>query len=550
MQRGVLHTAVVPVHRRPVFQRLPGGQSLVVVGVHIAQEVPAGAGPLGHGVGFALGGAAAARAGGVDPVGHLGQGAFAVVGGLVGFHHRQHQGQLAFGQSHPAALLAVHQGDGLAPVALTGEDPVAQLVVDLLVAQAALLQPCGHGGDSLLDGHAVQEAGVDHDAGVVLEGEGALLDVAAGDDLNDVAAKDLGEFPVAVVMGRDGHDGAGAVGDEDVVGNEDRDLLAVDGVDSAHALDLHAGLFLVQLAALEVGFAGGHIHIGRDLVPVLNAILPLLEEGMLRGQDHIGGAEEGIAAGGVDHQIVAGGGLEGDLSADAAADPVALLDLDALDKVHIVQIVDQTLGILGDGQHPLALLLADDGGAAALANAVDHLFIGQHAFAAGAPVDGHGGLVGQAMLEHLQEDPLGPLVVVGVGGVHAAVPVEAVSQHLELAGEVFDVLLRHLGRMDMVLDGIVFRGKTEGVEADGKQHVIVLHPALAGYDVDGGEGARMAHVQALAGGIGELDQTVELFPGLIAVDGGEGLGLLPVFLPFLFDCGKVVFHMLTLSSSC
>ena len=48
--------------------------------------------------------------------------------------------------------------------------------------------------------------------------------------------------------------------------------------------------------------------------------------------------------------------LNVDLGAGGAADPVALLDLHALDEVHIVQIVDQTLGVGGDLQHPLALL--------------------------------------------------------------------------------------------------------------------------------------------------------------------------------------------------
>ena len=61
--------------------------------------------------------------------------------------------------------------------------------------------------------------------------EGRLLHVAARDDLDDLAAEFLGKGPVAVVMGRDGHDRAGAVGHEDIVGDEDGDLLAVDGVD-------------------------------------------------------------------------------------------------------------------------------------------------------------------------------------------------------------------------------------------------------------------------------------------------------------------------------
>ena len=41
-----------------------------------------------------------------------------------------------------------------------------------------------------------------------------------------------------------------------------RDSLAVDGVDALDALDDNAGLFLVQLGALEVALAGGLSLIG------------------------------------------------------------------------------------------------------------------------------------------------------------------------------------------------------------------------------------------------------------------------------------------------
>ena len=137
MQRRVLHAAVIPIDRAPVFLRLLGDGRVFVVRVHIAEVIPAGACPLGHGIRLALGRAAAARTGCVDPVGHFRQGAFAVVGRLVAVHLREDDGQLLLGNRHPAALRAGDHRDRLAPVALTGEHPVAELVVDL-----SLPQPC------------------------------------------------------------------------------------------------------------------------------------------------------------------------------------------------------------------------------------------------------------------------------------------------------------------------------------------------------------------------------------------------------------------------
>ena len=119
VESGMLHTAVIPVHLMPVLHCLFANKSVGIMGIHIAEEVPAGACPLGHSVGLALGGTTADGAGGVDPVGHLAQRAFAVIGGLIAFNLRQSEGQLLLGQRNPAAaMLAVNKGNGLAPIAL------------------------------------------------------------------------------------------------------------------------------------------------------------------------------------------------------------------------------------------------------------------------------------------------------------------------------------------------------------------------------------------------------------------------------------------------
>ena len=143
----------------------------------------------------------------------------------------------------------------------------------------------------------------------------------------------------------------------------------------------------------------------------------------------------------------------------------------------------------------------------------------------------------------LKEDPLGPLVILWVGGVDDPVPVEGIAQHLELLGEVGDVVVGHLGGMDVVFDGVVLGGQPECVIAHGEQHVIAVHPLLPRYHVHGGVGPGVAHVQALPGGIGKLHQAVKF--GLVPTVGrGKGLFFPPLFLPLGLDAGKIVLHRL------
>ena len=73
------------------------------------------------------------------------------------------------------------------------------------------------------------------------------------------------------------------------------------------------------------------------------------------------------------------------------------------------------------------------------------------------------------MPEHLQENPLGPLKVLGVRGIDLPVPIEAVAQGLQLAAEGGDVLLRHDPGMDVIFNGIVLRRQAERVIPNGKR---------------------------------------------------------------------------------
>ena len=179
--------------------------------------------------------------------------------------------------------------------------------------------------------------------------------------------------------------------------------------------------------------------------------------------------------------------------------------------------------------------------AAALTLAVYDLLVSQNDLAGGAPVDVHFLLVCKSRLEQLEEYPLRPLEVVGIGGVYLPVPVEGQTEALELSLEACDVVLCYNGGVYLVLDGEVLSRQTESVPAHREQHVVALESALSGYDIHSSVGARMTDVESLTGGVGELYQRVELRLGVV-VFCVERLVFVPVFLPLVFNGGKIITH--------
>ena len=225
-------------------------------------------------------------------------------------------------------------------------------------------------------------------------------------------------------MGRHRHNCAGAIGHQNVIGNKDRDFPVIDRIDGLYAKQLYTGFVLSYFSPLKIGLLRGRLLVSPYLVHILNLTSPFFNHGMLRGNHHISRAEQGIRPGGVHGQLIAQGGVKIHLCTGRTADPVFLLRLDTVRIIHQIQIIDQALSILGDLQHPLGFHLSHHFAAAALANAVDHLFVGQHAFAGGAPVYGSLFFIRQAVLKQLQKDPLCPFIIAGIRGVDLTAPVK------------------------------------------------------------------------------------------------------------------------------
>ena len=417
MKHGVFGSADVEIDRHPVLFLLRIHEDLGILRVDVSEVVPARSSPLGHGVCLSLGRAAALWALAVHPAVDVGQRALACAGGLVALDFGKFKRKFLFGNQDGSAVRAVDEGDGLSPVSLAAEDPVAQLEVDHLVADLALLEEFNHLGDGVGLVQSVQETAVDVDS---VFGPGLLLYIDFGlEDFDDGQVELLGEFPVAGIVCGDCHDGARAVGDEDIVCNPDGDFLAVDGVDGI-ASGEDAGFLLCKVRAVEIALLGCLVNVVPDgLLVFLGGELG--HERMLGRNYHVGGAEEGVASGREDLELAVGIvlkalDLEENRCAFGLADPIALHELDALGPVQTLEVVQKSLGVGCNLQDPLADVLLFNLVAAAFAFAVLDLFVGKSGLAVGAPVDRGLAFIGKAFLIEFLEYPLCPVVVLGVAG--------------------------------------------------------------------------------------------------------------------------------------
>ncbi len=458
------------------------------------------------------------------------------------------------------AVLVVHDRERLTPVALAGEQPVAQFVLDGALAVSVGFQPSDHGRLRLFDGQTVQVVGVHQRA---VTGVGRGRNITAGNDFHDRQAEDRGEFPVALIVSGHGHDRAGAVTGQHVVGDEDRHLRAVHRVGRVGTQE-DSGLLLVLLT-LQIRFGRDRLAVRRNGFRGVTGILegparidaggPFLrgqpvDQLVLGRQDHIRGTEQGVRPGGEDLDPLTIG-IEFHLRATGSSDPVALHGLYVLWPVQAVQIVDEPVGVGGDAHHPLPQPLPEYREVAALTAAVSgDLFVGQHRAQAGAPVDHRIRLVHQAVrvqyfgafgrgqilpgaavgrrpgagvelclqfrdragaiqipvvpsVVNAQEDPLRPLVVLRIRGRERAPPVMAETEPVQLTLHGRDIRFGGLARMCTGLHRVLFGGQTERVVTQRVQHVAAVHPVIAREDIGGDVAEGMPDVQTRTGRVRE-----------------------------------------------
>ena len=95
-------------------------------------------------------------------------------------------------------------------------------------------------------------------------------------------------------MCRNSHNCACTVAHHNIVGNVNRNLLAVNGVDSRKTVYLNACLFLDKLSSLKLCFLCAFFSVACNLVHIGNAIGILINHRMLGSHNHEGNAEKSV----------------------------------------------------------------------------------------------------------------------------------------------------------------------------------------------------------------------------------------------------------------
>ena len=204
-----------------------------------------------------------------------------------------------------------------------------------------------------------------------------------------------------------------------------------------------------------------------------------------------------------------------------------------------VEPLQELVGVGRNLEEPLDKITRDDRRAAAPAGAVDHLFVGEHGLAARAPVHRRALAVRDPPLEHLEEDPLVELVVLGQAGGDLAVPGVADAEALQLPLHVRDVVERRCFGVRAGLDRGVLGGQAERVPPERVQHVEAPHALHPRHHVADDVVAHVPDVR-VAGRVREHLEAVELRPRRVRLD-LEGTRLRPLFLPLLVQALRLEF---------
>src|SRR6185295_1269354 len=219
---------------------------------------------------------------------------------------------------------------------------------------------------------------------------------------------------------------------------------------------------------------------------------------MLCRQHNRGCAEDRIDARGEDPDLfVAVFDRKIDIGTFTPTNPIALAlqNLFRPASFDLIDVSDKLFRIVRNLQEPLFKIALLDYRSASPTDSTRRLFVRKDRLFLRAPVNLRNFLISQASLQHLQKEPLVPLVVVRTVGCNFTTPVVADPQTLQLPSHMCDVVFCPVARVHTTLDRCLFRRLTETVPTNRMQDIEALQTLEPGKRVAYGVVADVTHVQ-------------------------------------------------------
>src|SRR5947209_7981137 len=241
----------------------------------------------------------------------------------------------------------------LAPVTLTRKQPVPQFVINRALTESACFQPCCDLSNRFTRGESIDDWRINRNA--IADETDRIFIARRLHHFADRQVEFAREFEITFIVRRHGVNRAGAITEQNVIGDPDRDLLVVRGIDRECSGE-NTGFFFRKLGPFEIAFARGPLAIFANCRPLFFGY-NLINQRMFRRENQVSRAVDRVWAGCKNADSVAGIGDAGydviDLSALAASNPVLLEQFDAFGPVESRELVNQSFRICGDTQHPL-----------------------------------------------------------------------------------------------------------------------------------------------------------------------------------------------------
>ena len=176
-----------------------------------------------------------------------------------------------------------------------------------------------------------------------------------GNDLNDRESEFLCKIEVSAVMSRNTHDGSCPMIRQYIVRDPNGELFPIEGIDRIRACKRPVLFFILHPVHIGFVLCSGHIAINRLC---LFRFGQLFYTGMLRRKHEESSPVKRIRPGGKDRYLLIRTVYRKiHFRAIASADPVCLHLLDLFGPVQLVQIVQKSVCISSDFQHPLLQIL-------------------------------------------------------------------------------------------------------------------------------------------------------------------------------------------------